>query len=206
MTTATMDYTPIRAYEDSWRPQYTFEQVMLLDPDLSKVTFDESVRGFKLDGSNREQMSQLGRALALSHCNLWELLALDDDLPPATYHLSHRSNGRLLEVSIGKITTADDKVIDYAELWELDSDNEFRKHPLMNRCTRYSVLNRVDKTKPVIAYTKYHMLVKMIQDTQITVINSSSESCEWLTDAFRREMAYLSGYAWQDFSANSELV
>lgn len=191
--------TYARINEELWRPQFDADQVFLLEPDLSNVTFDDQITGFKVDGSNKQQITQFGRALAIKFCNLWTLDA-GEDLPPQTYLLNHSLNGRTLEASISNVTTKDGQTIKYAELWEkTDSDSEWHEHPMVRNTTRWTVINRVDKTKSITAFTKYHFLVKLMQGVQVTIINADTKTIDIMVDAFRREMWYLCGFDWKDY-------
>jgi len=173
-------------------------------PDMPLITYALVNKGlsraFIVDGTNRELVTQLGRAEALRQSGDWAVTAhkiINEEIggrvmKVSSYDLKQISTGRhLVAVLSDFIWDVNGKVEQKATVMEWNSaKSEWKEHTMVGTTCRLVIKNRADDTQFVTAYTKYHYLALMLSGMPIRVVTGGfggGNAQGWLLNGFHSQ-------------------
>jgi len=153
-----------------------------VEPDMTGITFaDKNVglsRAFIVDGTNRELVTQLGRALAMFQTGDWKETSHATIRKTVDAMVVFQTSRDLIQTSTGRHIRAllsdyvfEGQPVKKASLMEWDSSiSEWKNHKMVAGTCRLVMKNRIDDTEFVTAYTKYHYLALLLAGCPIRVV------------------------------------
>ncbi len=175
----------------------------MIDPDLSNVTFsmdNSGPRAFVIDGTNRQQCDQLGRALALHASGLWLLMGSE----PGASVVYDKSIGRYIQALVYPITNKNGDTVPYADVQEKgDVTSEWSSHSMVKTNCKWTCRNRLDKSQHVVAYTKYHFLAILLRGLPIRVVTDGFDASSYIVKGYQSQAAIV---AQHDFDMMEEVA
>ncbi len=187
----------VRNQED-WRPALEPQEVFTRKPRggwyIRFVKRERDINEFAVDGDNQELMLQLGRAYA--HRKDWELVTPERQVNGNRhgYIIRHIHTGRILRVSV--VRSANHNPVAEVHEWR---DGAWRYHEITH-VSRGRAFRDNQSGEYLIAWTKYHFLVKLLRRECVYVVTADRKaSWDVIVDGYQRELWRVAGYDFREF-------